>query len=132
MPSKRGHNQISTVGPGDYDYLRRSSGSPEAHRKRAIYEALAQLGEVVYVIRCPDGLIKIGWTHCLRVRRCAFDADFEDILAVIPGSYPDEQAIHQRFREHCVKGREYYRPAQEILDFINEIRARAGVPELAA
>ena len=108
--------------------------SPEAElvRRRAIYEALGELGEVIYVIRCDDGLIKIGHTGCLRDRRRHHRADFADILAVIPGSYEVEQAIHQRFREHCARGREYYHPTPEILAFINDVREQAGVPPVAA
>lgn len=114
----RGHIK---QGPGD-----------ESVRRAAFYEALADIGEVIYAIRCPDGLIKIGHTTNLRDRRRQFDSDPRAILAVIPGTYEDEQAIHDGLRDHCARGREYYHPVPEILDFINDVRAKAGVPPVAA
>lgn len=103
---------------------------PQADRQRAIYEALRELGEVVYAVACPDGLIKIGHTGSLRERRRGHGVDFTDILAVMSGTYDDEQAIHARFNKHLVRGREYYRRDPEILEFVNGIRERAGIPTI--
>lgn len=131
MPQRRGKSAV-IVQPTHAEAYVKEGPDPEVVRRRAIYEALGELGEVIYVIRCDDGLIKIGWTRGLRERRRSIESDFTAILAVRPGSYDDEQAIHARFRRHCARGREYYHPTPEILDFINEIRDQAGVPPLAA
>jgi hypothetical protein len=105
----------------------KDSPAPDVVRRRAIYEAMADLGDVIYAIACPDGLIKIGFTTKLLHRRHQHGAAFEDILAVMPGTYEEEQLIHQSLREHVARGQEYYRPHPDVVDFVNEIRSRAGI-----
>lgn len=130
MPRKRGRHQKVMVGVPEQ--IRRPVATAEGHRRRAFFEALAEVGEVIYVIRCPDGLIKIGHTTNLRDRRRQFDSDPRAILAVVPGTYEEEQAIHDGLRDFCARGREFYYPAPEILAFVNDIREQAGVPPIAA
>lgn len=105
---------------------------PEFLRRREIRAAYRALGEVIYFIRCRDGAIKIGWTRNLHQRRRSFTTNPLDLLAVIPGTYAEEQALHARFVKHLRHGREYYEPVAEIIDHINEIRARMNVPVVAA
>lgn len=131
MP-QRNSRTVRLVQPTHARGYIKQAPDPELVRRRAIYDALSETGEVIYVIRCDDGLIKIGHTGCLRDRRRQHRADFTAILAVIPGTYEEEQAIHQRFAKHCAKGREYYHPTSEILAFVNDVRTKAGIPTLAA
>ena len=128
MPKKRLSNKNATIIGADRVRYRADPEPAENDRRRAILEALANLGEVIYAIRCPDGLIKIGWTTRLRHRRYFYGGGFDAILAVIPGTHDEEQALHERFRPYRAKGHEYYHPTPEVLSFINEIRERAGIP----
>lgn len=90
------------------------------------------LGDCVYFIRCDDGLIKIGWTSNIAQRKRAFGSGWTRILAVVPGSLADERALHKRFAAHRARGREYYNPDAEIVEYVNEIRSRLGVQPIAA
>jgi hypothetical protein len=132
MPKVKGHNFRPFVQPDHIRARMKRPGPTEADsRKRAIYEALQDLGDVVYVIRCPDGAIKIGYTGSLLERRRDHGVPFDQILAVLPGSYELEQELHRRFRDHRAHGREYYHPHPDLFDFINQIREQAGVPPIA-
>lgn len=90
------------------------------------------LPPVVYFIRTDDGLIKIGHTTNLATRKRAFGSGWERILAVIPGSRDDEAAEHERFAKHLARGHEYFHPAPEVLNRINEIRQTLGVSPINA
>lgn len=115
-------------------FAERNATSAEADRKNLIHEALRELSgiEVIYAIRCPDGLIKIGWTADLNLRRKPYGADPTIILAVRPGTHDEEQDLHRRLRESCARGREYYHPTDEVLAFVNEIRVSCGVDPIEA
>jgi hypothetical protein len=130
MPQLRPRNRHAL---GGQEVGKRATDSPpdDVVRQRAIYEALGDLGEVIYALACPDGLIKIGHTSNLMDRRRQHRAAFEDIIAVLPGSYDDEQLIHNSLRDHVARGREYYHPTFDVLAFVNEIRDRAGIPPYA-
>jgi hypothetical protein len=90
------------------------------------------LPPVVYFIRTRDGLIKIGHTINFYDRKTAFDKGWLHILAIIPGSRQAEADMHKRFAEHLAQGREYFHPAPELIDHINEIRASLGVGPVEA
>jgi hypothetical protein len=128
MPNLKGRHRKALVGASHLDHRIKNSPAPEQVRQRAIYEALGELGEVVYAIDCPDGLIKIGHTTNLRDRRRGHGVQFEDILAVMPGTFEDEQRIHDGLRDHVARGREYYHRHADVMDFVNGIRSRAGIP----
>jgi hypothetical protein len=70
-----------------------------------------------------DNLIKVGTTGNLKKRlRSLYGAKghIYKTLALMQGSYNTEHTVHQRFKEHLVAGREWFRPHQEIYDFIEE------------
>jgi len=98
-------------------------------RRREIYAALAAIGEVVYFIRLGADVVKIGWTRNLKQRRyIGLSSNFDDLLAVFPGSYRDEQDFHQRFAAYRLPGVERFRLTGDLLDYINDVRARMNVP----
>lgn len=90
-----------------------------------------QLGSCVYFIRSGD-LIKIGHTSNIAKRKGAggLSAGWSDVLVLWRGTRADEQALHQRFAAHRHHGNEWYRPAQPLIDFINEQRERMGIPAI--
>lgn len=97
-------------------------------RKESPTSIARDLGECVYFIRTKDDLVKIGHTTNLAKRKGGFGVSWNALLAVLPGTYEDEQVLHAQFVEHLERGREWYRPAPAILARINEIRARFGIP----
>jgi len=98
------------------------------------YGSLTQMADelppVVYFMRDRDGLVKIGHTTNLAVRRRAFGSGWGHILAIIPGSREDERAMHARFAKHLAHDREYFHPAPELIAYINTLREALGVPPL--
>jgi hypothetical protein len=96
-------------------------------RRVEIRDAFNDLGSVVYFIR-DDDLIKIGYTGDLRTRRRAFTSDLTAILAVVPGGQELEGEIHERFVASLAKGKEWFRPTPDLIEYINEIRGRMNVP----
>lgn len=68
------------------------------------------------------GLIKIGRSVKFSARLKTLQASSPDrltALAVIPGARWEEEMLHIRFKEYREHG-EWFRPAQEILDYIAE------------
>ncbi len=63
----------------------------------------------------------------LAQRKRSFGPGWQHVLAVQPGTLADERALHARFAEHVVSGREYFTPAPDLIAYINEIRLRLGV-----
>src|SRR5690554_6020759 len=115
----------------DMAQLRSSSymlGTLYAPRRQHSRRSLAGLiSEVVYFARTKDNLVKIGHTADLE-RRVHKIGPWSCLLAFIPGDYDDEQEMHRRFREYRARGYEYYYPASELLDHVDEIRDQMGVP----
>lgn len=105
----------------------------ETDRMAAIYECLRELDgiELIYAIRLPDGIIKIGHTREIMARRRHFDSTPEAILAIKPGTYDEEQAIHEQLAPHRARGREYYHPTPEVLAYVNGIRDDLGVSAIS-
>lgn len=93
--------------------------------------AARDLGECVYVVRTPDRLIKIGYTTNLDRRIRNFGSVWSDVLLALPGTMEDEAALHERFRAYLARGREYYFPAIELMEWVNSERARLGVSAVA-
>lgn len=91
--------------------------------------ALRSVGEVVYAMRVGD-LIKIGHTGNLAQRLTQLGAT--EVLAFAPGTYADEQALHQRLTGHVHHGREWYYPTPGVLTVVNEMRGRLGLDPIAA
>lgn len=100
-------------------------GEPRPLTRRA---ALLALGPVVYAVRCGD-TIKIGHTRDLSNRMSGLHAD--ELLAVMPGTYDDEQALHARLVDHRHHGHEWYYPTPGVLAIVNEMRDRIGLQPVA-
>jgi hypothetical protein len=92
-------------------------------------DAMRAVGPVVYAVRVRD-LIKIGHTTDLAARTNALQAS--EVLALIPGTYEDEQQLHRRLAEHVHHGREWYYPTPGVLAVVNEMREQLGQDPLAA
>lgn len=130
MPQLKGrHTHARHFGGTTRELSKRLGRTADEDRQRLIAEGLRDLKgiEVIYAIRCPDGLVKIGHTADLLARRRHFDTDPTAILAVKQGTYDEEQAVHATLRASCARGREYYHPTAEVLGFINAIRHDCGL-----
>jgi hypothetical protein len=91
-------------------------------------QALASLPPVVYFMRMPDGIIKIGHSGDMAHRMSVLGGE---LLAFTPGDRTDERAHHKRFA-HCLDhGREWFRPEPDLITYVNDLRAGLGLPEAA-
>jgi hypothetical protein len=77
----------------------------------------------VYFARV-EGLIKIGWSSNVskRMRELRADALFH----TFPGTRNDESAMHALFSAYLVKGREWFRPAPELMSYIQGLQSKAS------
>ena len=83
-----------------------------------------QAGErVVYAMRLPDGVIKIGCCKDLANRSSMLHGQ---ILGFRFGDFEDEKAIHATLVKHRARGREYYRPTPEVMAVVNELCRRCN------
>ena len=98
-----------------------------ASRRETPTSAARELGNCIYAVRTPDGLIKIGYTSNLDGRIRQFGSRWADVLLALPGSLDSESELHIRFKPYLARGREYYFPCAEILDWVNGERDRLGV-----
>lgn len=80
----------------------------------------------VYFMR-HDQIIKIGYSKNPRKRAAALAS--AEILATEPGGVERESELHSRFRAHRLHG-EWFTPAPELLDYIDELRAKTGLPSV--
>lgn len=90
--------------------------------------ALKAVGTVVYAVRVGD-LVKIGHTGDLANRVSGLRAG--EVLAFMPGTRADEQALHDRLTEHVHHGREWYYPTPDVFAVVNEMRERLGLEPVA-
>jgi hypothetical protein len=106
------------------------SNDERIREKRA---AWATVGNVVYFVRRND-LIKIGFTTNLRDRMYQLQVKPWQMLALVSGDEAMERRIHGRFIDALAQGdglgKEHFHPVAELLDHIDAIRDRAGVPAL--
>lgn len=99
--------------------------------------AMTALGQVIYAVDL-DGIIKIGCTsdlggrlRTLRYRNKAINV--EVLAFMLGGTVEQEQAIHAKLGErNRAHSREYYRPTDEVLAVVNEMRQTIGLPSVAA
>lgn len=77
-----------------------------------------QAGHVYFML--IEDLIKIGFSTDVERRAKALRAD--EVLAKMPGTRQLERQLHARFGPFWVEG-EYYKPAPELLAYIDEVRA---------
>lgn len=95
------------------------------------FAAMAAMGLVVYAVWTHDKLIKIGITANIRTRLERYrisGRNMHRLLLVTPGNLQMERTLHRMFAEHLERGREFFRPAPEIIYYINLVRDRMGVP----
>lgn len=81
---------------------------------------------MVYFVRIPNGCIKIGSSEDFRVRLGSLRSKYGRLtrmLALIPGSTPEERALHRRFDAVRIGATEVFSPSRELLAFID------GLPE---
>jgi hypothetical protein len=103
--------------------------SLRAHRNAAL--DLIQAGRsLVYAIRFPEGIIKIGCSKNLAQRIYAYQADGGELIGFMPGEYEDEQEIHRSLREHLARGREWYKSDPAVLAVANEMRRACNLEPL--
>lgn len=79
----------------------------------------------VYFMR-RERLIKIGTTYHLKQRAQTLNAA---VLAKMPGSYAEEARLHNQFKALRRVG-EWFEPGPELLDFVNDLRRKEGIPPL--
>lgn len=89
--------------------------------------AISAAGDVVYAVKLEDGLIKIGHTKRLHIRRAQLQGK---MLGFKFGTYDDEQDVHNALQAYTAHGREYYHPTPEVLEVVNEWRAELDLPLL--
>lgn len=126
--------------PGNYAALAKRERAKAGYKEHAptsqstsrfrFIDPSKELGPCVYFIRCDDGLIKIGFTTQIHIRRACYGSGWERVLAVMPGSLAHEKACHALHAAHLAKGREYFHPAPDLLAHINEIREHLNIPPL--
>jgi hypothetical protein len=92
--------------------------------------ALSLIGEVMYAAQMPDGLIKIGHTTNLQQRLRHQNLHGSTLLAIKRGTYDDEQVLHDSLATHAHHAREWYWPADPVLDLINDWRQALGMAPL--
>jgi hypothetical protein len=85
--------------------------------------------QVVYYIRLPNGLIKIGTSSQMldRLRRHRHDRGEVEVLAIEPGGRDLEAERHQQFAELRVGRFEHFEPGDELLAHIADLRQSLGL-----
>lgn len=96
-------------------------------RQESLTGICQDLPPIVYFIKTRDGLIKIGHTVNLANRKVKFGSGWQHILAVVPGSRDDEAAMHAKFGAALARGREYFHPVSELVEYVNDLRGQLGV-----
>ena len=86
---------------------------------------------VVYYVRMPGDLIKIGTTSQMAARLRNLTLNVSDLLACEPGSYDLERQRHKQFMQYQWRNSERFRAAPELLDHVASIRGKHGKPVLA-
>lgn len=115
-----------------YKQLLAQSGAKAKVRMTRVNAIRTAAGEheffEVYFIQSGDGgPIKIGYSTNVAVRLADLQtASPHDLtlLASLPGGPKLEKVIHRGFDEHRIKG-EWFRPAEDLLTFIEEVRIGA-------
>lgn len=93
--------------------------------------ALQGDSSLIYAVRTGDDLIKIGCTSNFAERRHRIKGGTAEILALKPGTFADELAIHHSLKGHATDGREYYFPSPTVLRVVNEMRVPLGLDPIA-
>lgn len=83
---------------------------------------------LIYAVRTGDGRIKIGGSADLVERLSHIHGGTAEVLALKPGKWADELALHRALADHAAEGREYYHPTPEVMAAVNGIRESIGLP----
>ncbi len=84
------------------------------------------VGPCIYAMRVDDGVIKIGYSENIYERITRLGR-LSDVLAIVPGTFEQEQAIHQSLVTHRAHRREYYHPVPDVLAAVNQMRETVGM-----
>lgn len=101
-------------------------------QSKAITALIGHLPSVLYAVRFPDGIIKIGCSTKFAQRLRCFRGKGAEVLGFTAGDLTDEQKIHDSLTCHLDHGREYYRPTAEVLAVVNRMRDEWKLPHVAA
>lgn len=82
---------------------------------------------VIYAMRVPGNLVKIGCTSQIVHRRIELRGE---ILGLREGDFDEESELHKSLREHVHHGREWYHPTAAVLSVVNEMREPFGLEPL--
>lgn len=78
---------------------------------------------MIYFLQPVDGgPVKIGFSDNLEARRIALELHYGrqlSVLATLPGGREEEKAIHERFAHLRLGRTEQFRPAPDLMEFIN-------------
>jgi hypothetical protein len=100
----------------------------QLHEVPSFRQALKAMGKVLYAVQFPDGVIKLGYTADLDVRRRQYGpVGSYKIIAVAPGTREQERALHAALRPHRARGHEWYHPTTEVLATVNRMRQSVGL-----
>lgn len=104
------------------------SGANDA--PKSLVALSADLPPVIYAFRCDDGAVKIGFTTQLAKRRATLKFSWADLLGFMPGTIEQERDLHKRLVRSRQRAGEYYRPTNEVLDVIDQMRDFCGLNPL--
>jgi len=118
LPVDRGAN-----GKARYPTVDLVEGRAWVQANRGGSVAIDRVGLVYFVVRDNDGAVKIGWTSDIERRfqeiRKEWNCSIQPLL-VLPGGKPLELALHDQFQHLCI-GAEWFAPANEIVQWIEEL-----------
>lgn len=117
-------------------HLYEGSAPVSATPEQRISLAWNEIREVIYGVRSLDHLIKIGCCTNFTSRMASYAINQRNaadrILFLMPGTFEDEQVIHETLRPYLARGREHYHPVPEVIEYVNMMRADFGIPPIAA
>lgn len=97
-----------------------------SRQEQAVRDSKGDAPGWIYYLRIDDK-VKIGYTGDITQRMRAYPPG-TTVLAVHPGTPRMERELHRQFAAHLVQGREWFRPATEILDHCAAVVAEHGDP----
>lgn len=85
----------------------------------------------IYLIEARIGVVKIGVSHSPRSRAASYNTHSPvpcRLIAYWPGTFLDERALHERFKEHRGHS-EWFRIEGPVADFVEQTRG-TNVPAI--
>lgn len=128
------HNGLLITHPKEWsDEVERRKGTMRQSGKQMIESStsntvnpnlkLTRMSTIYFVQAGDGGLIKIGIADNVVRRMTTIQSMCPQrlrLLATMPGSMQDEEALHNRFLQDRLHG-EWFTPSPELMDFIKEI-----------